>query len=104
MILGPNKYFLNYISELLPDLDINSVSQSTFDQIVLDKIDSKVKLESQNETLQNVLLNKINSDSISFKSSLEYLSLIKEFIKYYVENHLKEPITYEGIELCNSND
>ena len=101
MILGPNKYFLNYISELLPDLDINSVSQSTFDQIVLDKIDSKVKLESQNETLQNVLLNKINSDSISFKSSLEYLSMIKEFIKYYVGNHLKEPITYEEIELCS---
>ena len=56
MILGPNKYFLNYISELLPDLDINSVSQSTLDQIILSKIDSKVKLESQNETLQNVLL------------------------------------------------
>lgn len=99
MILGPNKYFLNYISELLPDLDINSVSQSTFDDLILKKIDSKVKLESQNETLQNILLNKVNKECINYKSSLEYLNLIEQFIDYYVESHIKDSITYEGINL-----
>ena len=99
MILGPNKYFLNYISELLPDLDINSVSQATFDELILDKIDTKVKLESQNETLQNVLSNKVSENAINYKSSLEYLNLIEKFIDYYVESHIKKPIEYEGIIL-----
>ena len=35
MILGPNKYFLNYISDLLPDLDIKNVSQLTFEEIAM---------------------------------------------------------------------
>ena len=101
MILGPNKYFLNYISELLPDLDIKSVSQSTFEEIALDIINAKVKLETQNETLQNVLLNKIDYEIINYKSSLEYLKLLEDFVKKYIYGHLKEPIIYDGIELCS---
>ena len=31
IIIGPNKYFLNYISALLPDLDTENISQFTFE-------------------------------------------------------------------------
>jgi len=103
MILGPNKYFLNYISELLPDLDINSVSQSTFEEIALDNIDSKVKLENQNDTLQNILLNQLDSKVVEFKSSLEFLKLIDKFVNQYMSSHLSEPIKYADIEICSVN-
>ena len=101
MILGPNKYFLNYISELLPDLDIKNVYQSTFDEIALNSLKMKLKLESKNDTLQNVLSNKIDKNIIEYKSSLEYFKLIGDFVDMYMISHLQNGIVYEGIELCS---
>lgn len=57
MILGPNKYFLNYISDLLPDLDIKNVSQLTFEEIAMKYMGiSKVKLESKIRHYKKYLL------------------------------------------------
>jgi len=101
MILGPNKYFLNYISELLPELDIDNVEQSTFDDIALSIIKGKMKVESKNMTLQNVLNNNADKSIIQYKSSIEYLKLIEEFIDIYVHGHLKNSIEYGGLTLCD---
>ena len=103
MILGPNKYFLNYISELLPDLDINNVSQCTFDEIALNGIKGKIKLESKNTTLQNVLSAKANPNIIEYKSSLEFIKLMESFVDMYVKSHLQQDIVYEGIVLCKAD-
>lgn len=57
MILGPNKYFLNYISDLLPDLDIKNVSQLTFEEIAMKYMGNfKVKLESKIRHYKKYLL------------------------------------------------
>lgn len=101
LILGPNKYFLSYISELLPDLDIVSVKQNTFEQLLLDHFDFKIELETKNQMLQDILFNKVKFDSIKFKSSLEYLDLIKQFIKVYINQNTNKPIIYEGMEICS---
>ena len=102
MILGPNKYFLNYISELLPDLDIKNVYQSTFDEIALKSLKTKLKLESKNETLKNVLLGKIDRNVIEYKNSLAYLKLVNDFVDTYMISHLQDGIVYEEIELCSA--
>lgn len=103
MIMGPNKYFLNYISELLPDLDINNVTQLTFEEIALDTIGlSKIKLESRNTTLQEVLSGNIDEKIIKFKSSIAYLKMIEKFINLYVTSHFNEDIVYEGTLICDS--
>ncbi len=101
MILGPNKYFLDYISNLLPDLDINNVYQSTFEDIALKNINCKVKIESKNTTLKNVLSHNIDENIISYKNTINYLQLIRMYIEQYIKSHLKEDIVYEGIVLCN---
>lgn len=100
MIIGPNKYFLNYISELLPDLDIRNVRQLTFDELALSSMKKKVKLESKNITLKNVLNGNVNSDIIEYKSSIEFMKLLENFIDMYIQTHLNESIIYEGITLC----
>lgn len=101
MILGPNNYFLNYISELLPDLDIRTVSQSTFEEIAMNSIGGKLKLDSQNVTLQKVLSEEVNQDVIKFKSSIKYLNLLEKYVRYYIISNIQKPIVYEGIELCS---
>lgn len=105
MILGPNKYFLNYISELLPDLDIKNVSQLTFEEIAMKYMGiSKVKLESKNKTLQEVLAGNVSDIVINEKSSIEFLKLLEKFVDFYVESHLKDDIEYEGMKICSVED
>ena len=31
LVIGPNKFFVNYISSVLPDLDVDNVAQLTYD-------------------------------------------------------------------------
>ena len=101
LILGPNKYFLNYISELLPELDIKNVSSLTFEEIVINSLKIKIKLEPKNTTLLDVLNNKYNQAILRYKSSVSYMNLIEEFVKTYILKHLENDITYEGITLCS---
>ncbi len=105
MILGPNKYFLNYISDLLPDLDIKNVTQLTFEEIALNIIKlPKNKLESRNSTLQEVLSGNVDENIINFKSSIQYLELIENFINMYVISHFNDDIIFDGIKICSSED
>lgn len=100
MILGPNKYFLNYISELLPELDIRNVSSATYEEIAMNNLKLKAKLESKNITLENILNGTYDPQIISYKSSIEYLKLIEKFVESYIVSHIQSDITYEGITLC----
>lgn len=105
MILGPNKYFLNYVSDLLPDLDIKNVSQLTFEEIAMKYMGiSKVKLESKNKTLQEVLVGNVSAKVIEDKSSIAYLKLLENFVDLYVNSHLKDDIEYEGMKICSADE
>ncbi len=102
MILGPNKYFLNYISEALPDLDVEDISQTTFEDIAAKSIKTKLKLTTKNDTLQGVLDGKIDRNIVKYKSSLKYLEAIKEFVNAYMVHNLSTDIEYYGLNLCES--
>ena len=105
MILGPNKYFLNYISDLLPDLDIHNVTQYTFDEIALNMIRiPKNKIESRNTTLQEVLSGEADENIIKFKSSIPYLKLLEDFVNVYVMSHLNEDIKFDGVTFFTADD
>ena len=34
MVIGPNKFFVNYISGILPDLDVNGVAEYTLEELL----------------------------------------------------------------------
>lgn len=100
IIIGPNNYFLNYISSLLPELDIDNVSESTFENIAQDFI-GKIKLENHNNTLESIINNDLTEDIIKFKTSLDYLYLIKDFIDFYMKSHINKAISLDGIEIIS---
>ena len=110
MIIGPNNIFLNYISELLPDLDIKGVTQSTYEDLALSVINCKVKVNSQNVILKDILNGKINSNVIAFKGTIQFLKYIEKFIYLFIISHIQRNITYHNIilypkekiqEICN---
>lgn len=88
MIIAPNRFFLSYISEVLPDLGVENVFQTTFEDFALSIINQNIKIKYSYEKL-SYLLNNLNSEyknavikSISsFKSSLNFKNLMNDYIK-----------------------
>ncbi len=68
MVIGPNKYFLSYISSVLPDLDVDNVNQLTFSEIALNYINENFK----------ITISKID-ETQKFKCSLAFKDLIEKF-------------------------
>lgn len=51
MIIAPNKLFLNYISEVLPELGVDRVKQTTFKDFAMDLLRKRFKIQDENEKI-----------------------------------------------------
>lgn len=75
MVIGPNKFFVNYISGILPDLDVNGVSEYTLEEVF-------EKYVNEDYTINNNLDKITDYDNISkIKTSLEFKNKIDEYFK-----------------------
>ncbi len=90
-IIGPNSYFLDYISEVLPDMDVENANQETMFSLTKEIIGDNIKLDSS----------KMIDSSI--KSSLEYLKAISSFISDYINSRLDRSFVV-GDAVVFSND
>ena len=91
MIIAPNKFFLNYISNVLPDLGVENVKQYTFEDFAYEIIGKKLKISDSNEKLVVIVnknfneINKGNVDVIikesKIKSSIEFKNIVDEYLK-----------------------
>jgi DNA helicase II / ATP-dependent DNA helicase PcrA len=87
MIIAPNRLFLNYISEVLPELGVERVKQSTFEDFALEIIGAKIKVKDANEKLV-ALVNRDRSGDDNeqvqaaalFKSSLDFKDLLDQYL------------------------
>ena len=74
MVIGPNKFFVGYISGILPDLDVNGVAEYTMDELMLKYVDEKYTINNSLDKIKEY-------DEVSrFKTSLE---IKKEIDKYF---------------------
>lgn len=96
MIIAPTRFFLNYISNILPDLGVNDVRQCTFEDFAYDVIGKKLKISNNNEKLV-IIVNKefdeINKGKIDimikeakYKSSINFKRIIDEYL-FEIENN-----------------
>ncbi len=51
MIIAPNRLFLNYISEVLPELGVDRVKQTTFRDFAMELLRKRFKIQDENEKL-----------------------------------------------------
>ncbi len=91
LVIGPNDYFLKYISSVLPDLDVFNVKQYTFLDIVNSYLNEKIKVIDSFETLENVI-NGMDTSNIKFKSSLEYKDILEKYIGNIEQNIIHGPV------------
>ena len=99
LIIGPNKYFMNYISEVLPDLDVETISQNTFPDIISDVVKGKVRIEDQTISLEKLLNKDLDEKNAKFKSSMEFKELLEVYLYNYFKNLFPEDIEYQGIPI-----
>jgi len=82
LVLAPNKLFLDYISEVLPDLGIDDVKQCTFEELAAEITGTKEKLISKDRKLAEIMEGEsgLKARSSSFKGSLKFKELLDRHI------------------------
>ena len=103
MIIAPNRFFLSYISEVLPELGVENVRQTTFEDFAFEIIGKKYKITDPNQNLADF----INSSSLNneknemtkkishFKSSL----IFKDIVEKYMNNREKSFIPHDDFKI-----
>lgn len=104
MIIAPNNLFLNYISQVLPELDTGNVTELTIEELTKLLIKEKFKIVDKNETLKDLTEGKLPKKYLKFKTSLEYKNLIDEFWVEEEREFLPEKFSYRGIELYSRDE
>lgn len=90
MIIAPNRLFLNYISEVLPELGVERVKQTTFEDFAMELIGKKFKLRDANEKLtafvnNNALPEEVQRNTLVRKTAeLKSSMLFKEILDGYI--------------------
>jgi DNA helicase-2/ATP-dependent DNA helicase PcrA len=90
MIIAPNRLFLNYISEVLPELGVERVKQTTFTDFAMELIGEKLKLTDayhklialvKNETPAEKAANDRTIRAAALKSSLTFKEVLERYVR-----------------------
>lgn len=86
LVLAPNKLFLDYISDILPNLGVDEVKQTTFQDLVLKHLKVKIKVKGKDEKLKELIEStdaekcKFMINASKIKGTLGFKSIIDRYI------------------------
>lgn len=105
MVIGPNKFFINYISNVLPDLDAGQVEQWTFEELALKFVAEKMSVSNATEKLVSILSGNQESGVSKYKLSMIYKEELDKFLeKFEYEFVPKEGISINGFCLFSKEE
>ncbi len=120
MIIAPNKLFLNYISEVLPELGVERVSQTTFESFAMNLLGKKFKVKDGNEKLISFIEDKKPNDNKNvidneerrflykatvLKTSMAFKTLMERYVEHIETVFVpKEDFKIEGIVVYRYDD
>jgi DNA helicase II / ATP-dependent DNA helicase PcrA len=98
MIIAPNRLFLNYISDVLPELGVEKVRQTTFEEFSQDLAGRKFKLRDANEKLLSFVDHTLGAEekkrlsfvrrTSEFKASMHFKEALDIYLKVIEENFI----------------
>ncbi len=97
MVIGPNKFFINYISNVLPDLDASNAVQLTYEELATQYTKEKLVFEDSTRKITDIIDEKASNIYSKFKSSIEY----KELLDRYLNNIESRLISNDGLIINN---
>lgn len=102
LVIGPNNIFMNYISSVLPDLDVGGVKQLTLSELLLDYIGTNIQINESSSKLEELVINKLDKDETSkFKGSMKYKEAIDKYIDEYELHYVlpKDNFKIYGVDI-----
>lgn len=87
LVIGPNDYFLNYISATLPDLETTPVEQKTILTLMNDYLETNLSLASSELSSANDKQN-MQKNISTFKGNFEYKDLLDKFVDECVNGNI----------------
>lgn len=98
MIIAPNRLFLNYISDVLPELGVEKVRQTTFEEFAQDLLGKKFKIRDANEKLVTFVNRGASPDDAEknrkmrlcaeFKTSMQFRDVIDSYLQEIEESFI----------------
>ncbi len=103
IVISPNTLFSKYISNVLPELGENNISEYTFENIFVKLFDNKLSVKTKSENFENIICaetevkrNLLRSYD-EFKGSTVFLKIIERFIKYFERKLISfEDVYFDG--------
>lgn len=92
MIIAPNRLFLNYISEVLPELGVEKVRQTTFEDFAQELIGKKFKIRDANEKLIALIRKSTCKDDAGKIEEAKYKQLLKKCSEFKTSMQFKDLI------------
>ena len=86
LIIGPNKFFVNYISGVLPDLDVEDVKQLTYDELCSEILQENITLIDEDIKLLKSIKNEKELTYQKIKVSMQFKKALDKYIKEIKEN------------------
>lgn len=111
LVLAPNKLFIGYISDILPNLGVLDVKQTTFEDLIIDKLKLKVKIKTKDDKLKSIMemgdynerKNIVNSSKV--KGDLNFKNIIDRYITLLESSALDiDDITVKGYILFSKRE
>ncbi len=96
LIISPNKFFSDYISNVLPELGEENIAETVMDELITNNLQIKEKIESKGEQVERLLNNTLDIQNASLKASMKFCNDIREFCdKYFKENFIATDFVYD---------
>lgn len=89
MILAPSKLFIDYIGDVLPELGVGKIVQTTYAEYVQNATGIKLKLQNPNALLEQVIRGEAGAmvDIAKLKGSKHYEVILERYLRRH-EQHL----------------
>lgn len=88
LVIVPNKLFLDYISEVLPNLGVDKVRQKTFDEMALEFLGLEDRVLTKDKKIADVIeekdINKVKfiTNSSKIKNSMIFKTMMDRYVRY----------------------
>ncbi len=110
IIISPNTLFSKYISNVLPALGEDNISEYTFENIFVKIFDNKMSIKTKSENFENIICAE-NEDKRNFlraydefKGSKVFLTILDRFITYFERKLIKFEDVYFNGEIIETKE
>ena len=105
MVIGPNSFFVDYISNTLPDLDVDGVKQFDFVDFASKYLDIDFEIKNSLDNFDSSDTGKDEDNFSYYRTSLEFQYFIKEYMKKFEKNMLpKIDLEYKNVKILSFNE